>query len=47
MNFQLGDVETSFSDTTKLQKKTGFKPYTPLEKGIKKFVDWYKEYYKV
>ncbi len=47
MDFQLGDVETSFSDTTKLMKKTGFKPYTPLDKGVKKFVDWYKEYYKV
>ena len=47
MDFQLGDVETSFSSTAKLQKKTGFKPYTSLENGIQNFVNWYKDYYKV
>ncbi len=46
-DFQLGDVENSFANTDKLNKITNFKPYTPLKEGIKQFVEWYKEYYKV
>ena len=47
LDFQLGDVEKSFSDTSKLEVKTGFKPSTPLDEGIRKFVEWYRNYYKV
>jgi UDP-glucuronate 4-epimerase len=47
LDFQLGDVEKSFSDTSKLEKKIGFKPSTSLESGINKFVAWYKDYYKI
>lgn len=44
---QQGDVETTYADTTKLYEITGFKPYTSIEVGLKKFVDWYKSYYKI
>ncbi len=41
---QKGDVEKTFADTEKLEKITGFKPLTSLDDGLKKFVDWYKDY---
>lgn len=44
---QDGDVQSTFANTDKLNNATGFKPYTPLKDGISKFVDWYKDYYKV
>ncbi len=47
LDFQLGDVESSYSDTSKLKQITGFKPYTSINDGIKNFVNWYKEYYKI
>ena len=44
---QPGDMLTTAADIKNSQKKLGFKPKTPIEKGLKKFVDWYKEYYKI
>ena len=44
---QLGDVKKSYSSTRRLKKITGFKPYTPLKKGIEEFIKWYKEYYNI
>ena len=44
---QAGDVRATEADTTELEKATGFKPKTPVEEGIKRFVAWYREYYKV
>ena len=44
---QAGDVETTYADTTNLEKDYGFKPSTPLKDGLDKFVKWYKEYYKL
>ena len=41
-----GDVVSTVADIKKL-RKLGWKPTTRIEKGIKNFVDWYKEYYKV
>ena len=43
---QPGDVPTTYADANDLINDVGFKPATPLEEGIKKFVRWYKEYYK-
>ena len=43
---QPGDVEATEADTTALQAATGFKPETLMEEGIKRFVEWYREYYK-
>ncbi|WP_457913805.1 NAD-dependent epimerase [Candidatus Gillettellia adelgis] len=44
---QLGDVINTHADTTELYKVIGFKPATSIQKGIKYFVDWYREFYKV
>lgn len=41
-----GDVPATVADIRKL-RKLGWKPITRIETGIKNFVDWYKEYYKV
>lgn len=44
---QLGDVPATYADVEALMKDVGFKPNTPIEKGIKKFVDWYLDYYNI
>jgi UDP-glucuronate 4-epimerase len=47
MPMQAGDVVATYADVTDLMKDTGFSPATPLEVGIGKFVDWYRDYYKI
>lgn len=42
---QAGDVPVTFADTTPLEKKFGFKPSTSLREGLRKFAEWYKEFY--
>ena len=42
---QSGDVISTESDTTALEKWIGFKPKVDIKIGIKKFADWYKSYY--
>ncbi len=42
---QPGDVPETFADVNDLAEDVGFMPATPIEEGIKKFVDWYREYY--
>ena len=44
---QPGDVQATFADVSGLEKDFNFKPFTPLEKGIEQFVNWYKNYYKI
>jgi len=44
---QPGDVPITYADTTPLERDFGFKPSTPLRKGLKAFAEWYAEYYKV
>ena len=44
---QPGDVEATYANVDDLMRDVGFKPQTPIEEGIGKFVAWYKEYYKV
>jgi len=44
---QAGDVPATYADVDDLIKDVGFKPSTSIEEGIKKFVEWYKEYYKI
>ena len=44
---QPGDVKESFADISKAEKYLGFKPSTNINIGIKKFISWYKKYYKV
>ena len=43
---QKGDVEVTYADTSDLEKDYGFKPSTSLRDGLRKFVEWYKEYRK-
>lgn len=43
---QPGDVPVTYADTTELEKDFGFKPSTSLRDGLRKFAEWYKEYYK-
>jgi UDP-glucuronate 4-epimerase len=44
---QPGDVPITYADVKDLMRDVGFKPATPIEEGIKKFVEWYKAYYRV
>lgn len=42
---QPGDVEATYADIEGLRETAGFEPSTPLDKGISRFVTWYKSYY--
>lgn len=42
---QPGDVPVTFADTKPLERDFGFKPHTPLRDGLRKFAEWYKEFY--
>lgn len=44
---QPGDVPATYADVDDLMRDTGFAPATPLETGISRFIDWYRDYYKV
>ena len=42
---QRGDVPITYADTSAMERVFGFKPYTPLRVGLRRFVQWYKEFY--
>lgn len=42
---QRGDVPATFADTEALRCAVGFRPSTPVNRGIKRFVEWYRSYY--
>lgn len=44
---QPGDVPITYADTTALERDFGFKPSTSLRDGLRRFAEWYKEFYKV
>jgi UDP-glucuronate 4-epimerase len=44
---QLGDVPDTWADVEDLAADVGYRPSTPVEEGVRKFVDWYVEYYKI
>lgn len=44
---QDGDVPETYADVDALTEAVGFKPSTPIETGIRNFVEWYKAYYKI
>jgi UDP-glucuronate 4-epimerase len=44
---QPGDVLETFADVDDLTRDVGFSPSTPIEVGIQRFVDWYRDYYHV
>jgi len=43
---QPGDVPATYADVDDLMRDVGFRPNTPLEVGIQRFVDWYRDYYQ-
>lgn len=44
---QPGDVPVTYADTSALERDFGFKPSTSLQSGLRKFAEWYKEFYKI
>lgn len=44
---QPGDVPVTYADTSELEHDFGFKPSTDLRIGLRKFAEWYKEFYKI
>lgn len=44
---QPGDVPVTYADTSPLEADFGFKPSTSLREGLRKFAEWYKEFYQV
>ena len=44
---QPGDVPVTYADTSALEHDFGYKPSTPLREGLRKFAEWYKEFYNI
>jgi len=44
---QAGDVPITYADTSALERDLGFKPSTPLRDGLRKFAEWYKNFYNL
>jgi len=44
---QPGDVPDTYADVEALQRDTGYAPSTPVEIGVARFVEWYRDYYRV
>jgi UDP-glucuronate 4-epimerase len=42
---QPGDVKETYADISAIQRDTGYKPTTPIDVGVPKFVEWYREYH--
>ncbi|SDF99126.1 UDP-glucuronate 4-epimerase [Onishia taeanensis] len=47
MPMQPGDVPRTFADTEALYEATGYQPQIDVEEGARRFVDWYREYYRI
>lgn len=47
MEMQPGDVLRTYADVSDLERDIDFKPSTSIEEGLEKFVQWYKDYYKI
>jgi UDP-glucuronate 4-epimerase len=46
LSLQAGDVPATFADVDDLSADVGFKPATPIAEGIRRFVEWYRDYYR-
>ena len=44
---QPGDVPATCADVDDLMRDAGFRPATPIEEGLRRFVAWYREYYRI
>ena len=47
MPMQKGDVPATWADATLLQELTGYRPQTEFRDGVRQFVAWYRDYYRV
>jgi UDP-glucuronate 4-epimerase len=47
LDLQPGDVVATYANVDDLMRDVGFKPQTPIETGIRRFVDWFQEYYGI
>lgn len=47
LEMQMGDVHETWADNSLLQQLTGYRPQTDLRKGVRDFVAWYRDYYRV
>lgn len=47
MPMQPGDVKSTYADVTGLSEDMGYKPNTPVQEGVNRFIDWYLDYYKI
>lgn len=47
MPMQPGDVRDTFASADLLEELTGYRPSTPVEEGVARFVDWYRDYFRV
>jgi UDP-glucuronate 4-epimerase len=47
LDLQPGDVPATYADVDALVRDVGFAPRTPIETGVTRFVEWYREYYRV
>ena len=47
LEMQPGDVESTSANTSSLEEWTNFKPNTPYQEGVNKFVNWYRDFYKI
>lgn len=44
---QPGDVPDTYADVDALVEDVGYRPTTPVEEGVRRFVDWYRDYYRI
>lgn len=44
---QPGDVPVTYADTTALERDFGFRPSTPLREGLRRFAEWYRQFYHI
>jgi UDP-glucuronate 4-epimerase len=47
VDIQPGDVPETYADISRLEAAVGFRPSTSIEDGLARFVEWYRDYYKV
>jgi len=47
LSIQPGDVPATYANVEALEKDVDFRPNTPIEEGIQRFVAWYRDYYKI
>ena len=44
---QQGDVYQTNADTTKLEQEVGYQPKVQIHEGVSRFIEWYKDYFKI